>query len=152
MPSAPRVANVAAANRAPLIRRIETALHAAIAAFACAAAVGAQAEPSSGERIYREGVLPSGQALQAEREAGLRVSGAAAACVNCHRRSGLGMKEGRNSIPPVAGSYLFHPRAGVMDDMDLPIVETMRPDRDPYTDATLARAIREGIAADGKPL
>ena len=105
-----------------------------------------------GERIYREGVLPSGQPVQAERGAGLQAAGAAAACVNCHRPSGLGMKEGRTTIPPVAGSYLFHPRAGTVDDLDLPFVEGMRADRDPYTQATLARAIREGIAADGRPL
>ncbi len=62
------------------------------------------------------------------------------------------MKEGRNSIPPVAGIYLFHPRATAANTVDLPFVDDMRPDRDPYTDATLARAIREGLAADGKPL
>ena len=105
-----------------------------------------------GQRIYREGVLESGQPVQAQRGAGMQMAGAAAACVNCHRRSGLGMKEGRTSIPPIAGSYLFHPRAGTVDDLDLPFVEQMRPDRDPYTDETLARAIRTGVGADGKPL
>jgi len=105
-----------------------------------------------GETIYRSGLLPSGRPLQAEREPGMRIEGATAACVNCHRRSGLGMKEGRRTIPPVAGIYLFHPRASTADDLDLPFVEGMRPDRDPYTDATLARAIRQGRGADGKPL
>jgi hypothetical protein len=62
------------------------------------------------------------------------------------------MQEGRTTIPPVAGIYLFHPRAGTVDDLDLPFVEGMRADRDPYTDATLARAMREGIGADGKRL
>jgi hypothetical protein len=28
----------------------------------------------------------------------------------------------------------------------------MRTDRDPYTDATLARAIRDGLGVDGTPL
>jgi hypothetical protein len=105
-----------------------------------------------GQRIYREGTLATGQPVQAEREPGMPIAGASAACVNCHRRSGLGMKEGRTSIPPIAGIYLYHPRAGTMDDLDLPFVEGMRADRDPYTDATLARAIRTGIGADGKPL
>ena len=80
------------------------------------------------------------------------VEGATAACVNCHRRSGLGMREGRRTIPPVAGIYLFHPRAGTVDDLDLPFVDGMKADRDPYTNATLARAIRAGIGTDGKPL
>ncbi|MGH8264382.1 MAG: c-type cytochrome [Steroidobacterales bacterium] len=107
---------------------------------------------SVGEEIYRHGLLPSGQPLHAEREPGMRIEGATAACVNCHRRSGLGMKEGRRTIPPVAGIYLFRPRATTADSLDLPFVEGMRADRDPYTDSTLARAIRDGIGADGHPL
>jgi hypothetical protein len=117
-----------------------------------ASAAAADISTNLGQRIYREGMLASGQPVQAEREQGMQITGAAAACVNCHRRSGLGMKEGRTSIPPVAGSYLFHPRAGTVDDLDLPFVEGMRADRDPYTNETLARAIREGIGADGKRL
>ena len=107
---------------------------------------------SVAENIYRNGVLPTGERLVAEREGGVLVEGATAACVNCHRRSGLGMKEGRTSIPPIAGSYLFHPRARTADDLNLPFVEGMQADRDPYTDATLARAIREGTGTQGKPL
>jgi hypothetical protein len=105
-----------------------------------------------GEAIYRRGILPSGERLQAEREPGMHIEDTTAACINCHRRSGLGMKEGRRTIPPVAASYLFHPRAVNADELDLPFVEGMRADRDPYTEETLARAIRTGIGADGKPL
>src|ERR1700704_1240831 len=127
-------------------------LHGLALLVACAWLVSPRADASSaGEAIYRAGVLPSGAPLQAEREAGLQTEGATAACVNCHRRSGLGMKEGRRYIPPVAGSYLFHPRAGTVDDLDLPFVEGMKADRDPYTDVPLARAIGEGHGAGGKP-
>jgi mono/diheme cytochrome c family protein len=121
----------------------------ALGALAAAPVSGATAV---GEAIYRSGMLPSGQPVEAEHGTGLRIEGTTAACVNCHRRSGLGMKEGRRSIPPIAGSYLYHPRARAADDLDLPYVEGMRADRDPYTDATLARAIREGVGADGKAL
>ena len=107
---------------------------------------------SAGESIYLYGRLPSGQPLNAQRDASLAISGAEAACTNCHRRSGLGEVEGRVTIPPISGPYLFHPRAKDRDDLDLPYVEGMRPDRDPYTEATLARAIREGIGVDGRPL
>ncbi len=128
-------------------------LHGLALLVACAWLVSPRVGASSaGEAIYRAGILPSGAPLQAEREAGLQTEGATAACMNCHRRSGLGMKEGHRYIPPIAGIYLFHPRAGTVDDLDLPFVEGMKADRDPYTDATLARAIREGIGADGKPL
>jgi hypothetical protein len=97
-------------------------------------------------------VLPSGAPLAGRRAPDLTVSGIDAACISCHRRSGLGEKEGLVNIPPISGIYLFHTRARDGDDLDLPYVETMRPDRDPYTEATLARAIRQGVAADGSKL
>jgi hypothetical protein len=115
------------------------------------AAMGSRSD-TAGQAIYRLGVLPSGALLQGEQDPDLHMEGQAAACVNCHRRSGLGMREGRQNIPPIAGRYLFYPRARPGDDLDLPFVETMRADRDPYTEATVARAIREGIGVDGKPL
>jgi len=133
-------------------RRRLTLRAAALTLLVACCALRAAEGASEGERIYREGLQASGEPLRAERGTGLPLTGAAAACINCHRRSGLGMKEGRTSIPPVAGSYLYHPRAGEVDDLDLPFVEGMRADRDPYTDATLAQAIRTGIGADGKPL
>ena len=101
------------------------------------------AAPAPGEAMFRRGVLPSGQPLRAQRQPDLQLSGAGAACANCHRRSGLGEIEGRISIPPISGTYLFHPRARDGDDFDLPFVDSMRPDRDPYTEQTLARAIRD---------
>jgi hypothetical protein len=107
------------------------------------------AESRAGEIIYRQGVLPSGLPLSGRRDSDLSISGADAACVNCHRRSGLGGVEGKIKIPPVGGKYLFH-RTG-RDVLDLPPVDGMR-DRDAYSDDTLARAIREGIGADGNPL
>lgn len=105
-----------------------------------------------GEAIYRHGVLGSGKPLEATREAGVRVEGSDAACVNCHQRSGFGSREGRIAIPPITGRYLFRPRAANADDLDLPYVEGMRADRDPYTDVTVANAIRDGLDAAGKPL
>ena len=113
---------------------------------------GAVAPADPGEAIFRQGVLPSGQPLMATRESGMHTEGAASACVNCHRRSGLGTKSGLTTIPPITGRYLFHPRARNGEDLNIPYVETMRGDREPYTDATLARAIREGIDTQGRPL
>ena len=121
-------------------------------AFAGACAAAGSGAQAAGEAIYRRGVLPSGELLQSERNPGLRTEGSAAACVNCHRRSGLGMQEGRRIIPPIAGRYLFHPRAKAGDGLDLPLVAGMRPDRDPYDEVTLARAIRQGVGNDGKAL
>lgn len=115
---------------------------------------GASADPAhgAGEAIYRRGVLASGEPLKAVRSGGVGAEGAAAACVNCHKRSGFGAKEGRISVPPVTGRYLFRARAQTGKDLDIPYVEGMRGEREPYTDATLARAIREGLDSEGKPL
>jgi hypothetical protein len=126
----------------------------ALLAGLMAAQVGAQPAPQrlSGESIYRDGLLPSGQPVTGIREGNPPVSGAAAACSNCHRRSGLGEIEGNIKIPPIGGPYLFHARAKTREDLTVPYVENMRIDRDPYSAETLARAIREGIGVDGKPL
>jgi mono/diheme cytochrome c family protein len=107
----------------------------------------------AGQALYRNGVLLSGGMLKSVREGGIVTEGEDAACVNCHRRSGLGAKEGRGAIPPITGRYLFRPRSAAVDENEaLPFVEGMRGEREPYTDTTLARAIREGLDSEGKPL
>jgi hypothetical protein len=119
---------------------------------------GWPAEPSgsAGESIYLRGVLGSGMPLIGARGSdGLEVNGADAACVNCHQRSGLGTFEGYNqylTIPPITGLYLFHARGAHSDEAILPYVEWMHSNREPYTEATLARAIREGLDSQGKSL
>lgn len=109
---------------------------------------------SVGESIYLRGLLPSGKPVRGARTSGVPVEGAAAACFNCHRRSGLGAAEGRGFIPPITGQFLFQPSSsGIgVDNSDLPYVEGARINRAPYTEETLARAIREGIAVDGRQL
>ena len=103
---------------------------------------------SLGEGIYRLGVLPSGKPLQGERDS-IAVEGPTAACVNCHRRSGLGATEGRILIPPITAKYLFRVRGPKSDAGQMPGPEAPVAYRGPYTEATLARAIREGIGFDG---
>jgi mono/diheme cytochrome c family protein len=115
-----------------------------------------QAEPASsgvGESIYRNGLLASGAALEGTRPIGaLGLKGADAACINCHRHSGLGSTEGVLTIPPVTGEYLFHAREATNKEAVLHYVENMHGNRDPYTDETLARAIRDGLDSQGRPL
>jgi hypothetical protein len=113
---------------------------------------GAVGPPSAGERVYRQGVLPSGRSLRGEREGGASVEGLDAACATCHRRSGLGSWEGQSVIPPIIGRYLFRPGARNVEDSDLPHVQGYVPRREPYTDATLARAIRQGKDQQGRTL
>jgi hypothetical protein len=124
---------------------------AALPAGAAPAAPAASAR-GAGASIYLRGVLGSGAPLAGTREDGLVTTGADAACVSCHQRSGLGTAEGRQSIPPITGDYLFHSRANSAGEPVLPYVETVRGAREPYTEATLARAIRDGVGPEGRPL
>lgn len=109
------------------------------------------AAPGAAEMLYRHGVLPSGEPLRGERESATPVLGATAACVNCHRRSGLGTTEGRIFIPPITGKYLFNRGTQTPAEIELP-PDVAAPDRREYTEATLARAIREGTGSDGRAL
>jgi hypothetical protein len=105
-----------------------------------------------GEGIYRLGLLAHGEPLIGQRDAGANVSGTAAACVTCHRRSGFGEVEGRISIPPIAGAYLFAPGKESTDDTVVPYIEGLSSKRKPYSEVTLAAAIRKGIGSDGRAL
>jgi hypothetical protein len=107
---------------------------------------------AAGERIYRQGLLPSGKPLRGRREGDVDVQGATAACATCHRRSGLGSWEGQSVIPPIIGRYLFRPGARNVEDAELPHVLGFVPHRVPYTEATLARAIRDGVDQQGRRL
>ncbi len=109
------------------------------------------AQLAAGRRIYVEGILPSGAALSGLRQADTLVSGAAAACVTCHRRSGLGQVEANVQIPPIAGNYLFaNPGDKRLVTMDPHVSKSFNQAHDPYTDATLAAAIRDGMNNRGK--
>jgi hypothetical protein len=106
----------------------------------------------AGAVVYRRGLLPSGAVLVGDRETGVRVEGAAAACITCHRPSGLGTSEGGIVVPPIIGKYLFRSHATNVKDIDTVHVLGYRSTREPYTDVTLAHAIRAGIGPNGRTL
>jgi hypothetical protein len=138
-------------TREPVRRLLAVGL--TLAALAAQASEsGAENVADPGEAIYRRGVIGSGAPLEARREGAAGARGVVAACVNCHRRSGFGGREGRDLVPPITGRYLYRPLPRDGGDRDLPYVEGMRGDREPYTDALLARAIRQGVDSQGKAL
>lgn len=99
-----------------------------------------QADDAAGQRIYREGILPSGQPLRGLLPNGASLSGEAAACVRCHRRSGLGGGEGPNTVRPIAGDLLF-------------AQATARAAPAPAdSQGALARALRLGVDPNGRTL
>jgi hypothetical protein len=119
-------------------------------------------QQEAGRRLYREGVLPDGTPLRAERPEGFALEGERAACVGCHRRSGMGSVEGSIDrtilVPPVAGPALFEPAR--FHDVYLNRLHHWVPNdqwaraltRGAYDEAALARSLREGLDPDGRPL
>jgi hypothetical protein len=90
--------------------------------------------------------------LKGMRDDGTGVAGKNAACASCHRRSGLGMSEGRIVTPSITGHYLFDPGERPAPEEGTNPLAAVAYSRVRYTDATLARAIRSGLGPTGKPL
>jgi mono/diheme cytochrome c family protein len=117
-----------------------------LAAQAAAPARGAADLLALGRVLYLEGRRADGSALVATRAGGLVVSGAEAACVNCHRRSGMGGAEGRSYIPPVTRAAL----ASAMPAGKGP--SAIGDGRPAYTQQALAHALRSGVDPAGRSL
>jgi hypothetical protein len=79
------------------------------------------------------------------------LSGVEAACVNCHRRSGLGGSEGQNPIRPIAGPLLFTSSQTEFVRRRA-VAGGAAEGRPAYTRASLARALREGVDPSGRVL
>ncbi|MFN3565481.1 MAG: c-type cytochrome [Burkholderiaceae bacterium] len=125
-----------------------------LAALWASAAAVAQAAPDAaliarGEAIYF-GTDPALARAGAARVQGAPIPPQAAACVACHRRSGLGSAEANLLVPPIAGHLLFNPLAPQTGQrLPWPSRDRTRP---AYDEATLARALEQGVAPDGVAL
>lgn len=100
-----------------------------------------------GRSMYMDGILPSGEMMRATISGDIAVSGDQFICGTCHRRSGMGSSEGQEVVPAITGDTLYNPLR--LPASKPPLTPLLRP---AYTDATLKRAIREGIDANGKRL
>lgn len=121
-------------------------LFALLALLVLPAQAAETAATDAGRKIYLEGVLPSGEPLKGVRFGSTEVAGAEAACVNCHRPSGMGSVEGDTQVSPVASNYLF----GTGEDkpiatMDPRVSKRFSKTHDPYTEEALAASIRTGM-------
>jgi hypothetical protein len=109
-----------------------------------------------GERMYRQGILPSGEPMQAMVSGDVPVSGTAFTCISCHLRSGLGSVEGTVVTPPTTGKILYQPREYYMKGLEM--VESVRKYskaltiRPAYTDESLALAISGGVDSAGRKM
>lgn len=108
---------------------------------------GAHTGSRLGESIY-EGALPGfiGRVRDA-RDASVQLPVQQAACVSCHRPSGLGSFEGNLAVPPIAGSLLFAPFDAATTHR-YAWTSTLRV-RPAYTEASLAQLLRTGRTPDG---
>jgi len=101
-----------------------------------------------GEKMYREGLLPSGESMQATVKGDVPVDGKMFTCVSCHLRSGFGTSEGRVRTPPIDGTRLYSPVSKFREVLLVgPAAESMGGDlfRPAYTDETLAACIEGGV-------
>jgi len=109
-----------------------------------------------GERMYREGILPSGEPMLAMVQGDIPVDGTMFSCASCHLRGGLGSLEGTVITQPTNGAWLYQPLVGARMN---PTARERLPEhlrrgefRPAYTDTTLARALRRGLDPTGRPL
>ncbi len=109
-----------------------------------------------GERMYRQGLLPSGAPLGTQVSEGVPVPGSTFTCLSCHLRSGVGSIEGGVVTLPANAARLFQPRYWKLPNLSpearkdiLAITPEARP---AYTDATLARVLRTGVDPTGHEL
>ncbi len=110
-------------------------------------------ELAQGRRIYLDGILPSGTPLTGVRFGNAVVSGGEAACVNCHRRSGMGSVEGDIQIAPITGNFLFAPNGEQhLATMDPRISKRFNQTHEPYTDESLAQSIMHGKNNSGREM
>ncbi|MDP4302525.1 hypothetical protein [Leptothrix discophora] len=124
----------------------------AVPAAAAAAAADDTDWIALGRRLYREGIGAHGEPLSAVKAGGVTAQGAAVACIQCHRTSGLGGVEGVNVIPPITGRYLFELDGRAVVQQNIRGVKAFNQRHAPYDTASVALAIRAGRHVSGRTL
>jgi cytochrome c553 len=105
-----------------------------------------------GRRLYQEGLLTSGKALEGLRTDNAKITGIDAACVHCHRPSGMGSVEGDVLIAPIAGNYLFNPETLRVANMDPRSGKKFNQSHPAYTEDTLATTLATGMNISGQTM
>lgn len=117
-----------------------------------------------GEQMYRHGILPSGEPMEALVMGDIPFDGRMFTCDDCHQRSGLGSEEGTVITWPTNGKELFTPRrrTGAYrppakdekhdERRELPRYYQVEDARPAYTEKSLARLLRVGTDPGGRKL
>lgn len=96
----------------------------------------------NGAAIYQEGRSAEALIKAHLADGKTALPATAVPCASCHGAGGAGKSEGGNLVPPVAWDVLTAPRAASSE----------QPARPAYDADGVARAIREGVDAAGRPL
>ena len=118
---------------------------------------------AAGERLYRQGIAVSGAPIQGISQGDVAVSGRQAACITCHRPSGLGSSEGGFYTPPINAPLLYAPRKLDRERLFSSLFRQNQPRtfatrlhqphlRPAYTVDSLGATLRTGVDAGGTPL
>lgn len=117
----------------------------------------------AGRKLYWYGLNRIGEPISATVQGDIQFSGQQFSCVSCHRPSGFGSSEGGYYVPPITGPSVFNPAQADRVQRFKEMFQESQPSsfwaqvREPrlrpaYDDVTLARALREGLDANGEKL
>jgi hypothetical protein len=106
-----------------------------------------------GKNIYMHGRLTSGKDVVATTAGDVKLTGEQAACVNCHRHSGLGSTEGSTVTPAITGEILFsEKKIKAHRYQPLKNQATYALDRPAYTENSLKNTLISGVDLNGNSL
>lgn len=105
-----------------------------------------------GRGIYTQGMLPDGKPLVGKRMGSITLSGSQAACINCHRPSGLGGVEGQQIVPPITGKAVFGGSEPVIVEIDQRSTRGISNPSSKHDDKAFAAALRLGKHVSGREL
>lgn len=109
-----------------------------------------------GEKMYRDGLLPSGEVMEAYIRGDIEVDSTAFSCASCHQRAGLGSVEGGVVTPPTTGRMLYQPYHrppslnDVADFKGRTVYAKTIIERPAYNRETLKRSLRNGVDPAGE--
>lgn len=120
-------------------------------------AAQADSAVTRGAQLFREGLRADRSPVEAQRGNGVAVQGQEAACIQCHRASGMGGAEGSTAVPPIVGSILFAPGRPVQPRQPRVFSHLTRQApaaqiRPAYSLETLLRALNRGIGPTGQSM
>ncbi|MCE1229622.1 MAG: ABC transporter substrate-binding protein [Firmicutes bacterium] len=120
------------------------------------AGMPAQQALALGERMYRQGLLPSGEPMASVVSGDIPVPGTSFSCGSCHLRAGLGSWEGGVVTLATNGARLAQPRYWKFPNLTPAEREELKlqnpPARPAYTDEALAHVLRTGMDPAGRTL